>query len=427
MPTLSRLAAATLAAALAATLAAPAGAVNIILNDVNNSFANAPNGPEALYAFRKAANYWNKTLSNDATVRIDIGFSDLGSNVLGSTSINASDVKVSSVYNALAATGNSALDTLAVAHLSPLNAGGGLSMRVNGYLDPAAQTGIDTAAATRLATGNSRMNNYLSANTSVLKALNLSTGQPAGAADATINFSSTFAFDYNPSNGISNGAYDFTAVAVHELGHALGFISGADVFDVYGHPNGPLAGQMDNDHIDNYSVGSTLDLFRYGNGFNADGSRQLQWAANRPAFLSIDGEHVFSIDNSDQQAAFFSTGEFNGDGNQASHWIDNLAATLPNGCLQSVRQVGIMDPTIAPCDVGEVTQNDLAAFDAMGWNLHENILADPNYHESTAAIYQLDGLAPVVPEPDMAGMLLAGLGITGMVARRRQNRRFNSA
>jgi len=317
------------AAALAAALAAPSQAANIILIDANNSFASSPNGADALYAFRKAANYWNQPLSSDATIRIDIGFSPQDPGVLGSTSVNSSAVSVASVYQALARTGNSALDSIAVSHLSPLNAGGGLSMRLNGYVDPAAQTGIDTAAATRLSSGNNNINNYLDANTAVLKALKLNTGQPANAADASINFSSSFAFDYNPSNGITPGSYDFTAVAVHELGHALGFISGTDTLDYLGHPNGPGAAGFDTDRIDNYAVGSTLDLFRYGNGFNPDGSRQLQWSANRPAFFSVDGQHVFNIANPSQEAPFFSTGQFNGDGNQASHWIDNQAIALP--------------------------------------------------------------------------------------------------
>ena len=410
------------AALLAATLAAPAGAANIILIDASNSFASAPNGAEALYAFRKAANYWNQTLSSDATIRIDIGFSPQDPGVLGSTSVNTSAVRVSSVYQALASTGNSALDSIAVAHLSPLNTGGGLPMRLNGYLDPAAQTGIDTAGATRLSSGNNAINNYLDANTAVLKALKLSTGQSANAADASINFSSSFAFDYNPSNGITPGSYDFTGVAVHELGHVLGFISGTDTLDYFGHPNGPGAASFDHERIDNYAVGSTLDLFRYGNGLNPDGSRQLQWSANRPAFFSIDSQHVFNLDNLGQQAPFFSTGQFNGDGHQASHWVDNQAVTLPNGCQESTRSVGIMDPTFAACEMGGVTQNDLAAFDAMGWNLAQDVLTKPGYHESTADIYNLNGLAVVaVPEPDMAAMLPAGLGLLAGLLRRRRS------
>jgi len=68
-----------------------------------------------------------------------------------------------------------------------------------------------------------------------------------------------------------------------------------------------------------------------------------------------------------------------------------------------------------------VTQNDLAAFDAMGWNLKQDVLTNPGYHESTASIYTMDGLATVaVPEPDMAGMLLAGLGLVATLSRRRR-------
>jgi hypothetical protein len=409
------------AAAISAAFALPASAANIVLVDSSNSFASAPNGADALFAFQKAANYWNKTLSNNVTIRIDIGFKDLGSNVLGSTGSSSSVVGVSDVYHALATTGTSALDSIAVANLSKLNQYGSLAMRVNGYADALTQSGIDTGAASRLSNGNNGINQALDVNTSVLKALNLSTGKSANAYDASITFSSTFGFDFNPTNGISAGKYDFTSVAVHELGHALGFVSGTDIFDIYGHPGGPGAQYLDGDNIDNYAVGSTLDLFRYGNGFNPDGTRQLQWAAGRDAFFSIDGQTVFNIDSGSQQAAFFSTGEYNGDGHQASHWADNKAAAMPNGCFQSTKQVGIMDPTSAPCELGYVTQNDLAAFDAMGWNLNQNILANGNYRTDTKQIYEMDGVAVVaVPEPETYAMLLAGLGLTALMARRRK-------
>jgi hypothetical protein len=46
-----------------------------------------------------------------------------------------------------------------------------------------------------------------------------------GQGDAGIGFNSAQTFDFNPANGISPGAMDFDAVVVHEIRHALGFIS----------------------------------------------------------------------------------------------------------------------------------------------------------------------------------------------------------
>lgn len=45
---------------------------------------------------------------------------------------------------------------------------------------------------------------------------------PAGQIDGYAGFSSTFPFDYDPSDGITSGTYDFVGVALHELTHALG-------------------------------------------------------------------------------------------------------------------------------------------------------------------------------------------------------------
>ena len=77
---------------------------------------------------------------------------------------------------------------------------------------------------------------------------------------------------------------------------------------------------------------------------------------------------------------------------------------------------------MAACDTGAVSQSDLAAFDAMGWNLNQNVLAAKTYNESTSDIYKMNGLATVVavPEPTTYAMLMAGLGLTGFMARRRK-------
>jgi len=414
-----------LATAAALVCAAPASALDIILVDPTNSFGTSPNGADALLAFQKAANYWNKTLTNNVTLRFEIGFNALPTGVLGSTSSYSNIVAVSDVYAGLAATGTTALDAIAVANLSKLNAGGGLTIRTNNYLDVANKIGIQDATTTR--TGNATINNYLDVNQSVVKALGLtSVAGPMRSYDARIQFSSTFGFDYNPTNGIDAGKYDFTAVAVHEIGHALGFVSGTDTFDIVMNGAGPLAdafeaGAFGSADIAEFAIGSTLDLFRYGNSVGADGKAILQWSANRPAYFSLDGKSVFSIgDAAYQEPATFSTGAYSGDGSQASHWKDNIGFIDPDapGCFQSSRQAGIMDPTSSPCYTENVTRNDIAAFDAMGWNTDINALTNKGYSVSSADIYAMEGVAVAVPEPTTWGMLALGLGLIGFLRRR---------
>jgi hypothetical protein len=425
-----------IAAAAAVVCAAPAGAANIVLWDTTNSFASAPNGADALLAFQKAANYWNKTLTNDVTINIEIGFAALDSGVLAQAGSNTQTVKITDVYGALNAnTSKSALDAIAVNNLVGLNANGSLAMRVNGYVDAANHVGIDTTVGSRRSAGDNVINQALDVNQSVVKALGLQLNPGASKFDAGITFSSQFAFDFDPRNGVNKGSYDFTAVAIHELGHSLGFVSGADVFDYHGRGNGPLAGSFEagqglwggyipgGTDIDGYAVGSVLDLFRYGASSPIDGHLQLQWGANKSAFFSIDGKTPFNFSNNDQKIADFSTGSENGDHHQASHWGDtNLYPDAGNaGCYLNGRDIGIMDPTGTPCGVGAVTQNDLAAFDAMGWNTNVDALADTKYSKNTADIFNMDGKAVVmVPEPATWAQLLLGFGIVGGVLSRRR-------
>lgn len=70
---------------------------------------------------------------------------------------------------------------------------------------------------------------------------------------------------------------------------------------------------------------------------NPDGNRQLQWSANRPAFFAIDRQHVFNIDNLDQEAPFFATARFNGDG----HRLHTGATTRPPRCPMAVRKAHV--------------------------------------------------------------------------------------
>lgn len=423
MKTMTRALLAASAAAAALSAAAPAAAINIVLRP-DASFSNAPNGAQALYAFQKAANYWNQTLTGAAnmqTINIAVSYAPLAPNVIGQAGSARYDVATASVYGQLAANAGTALDAIAVANLVPLTADGGVGFRRAPALagDPLTGLGLNITPGSVFDNNDSYNNLVMYANGANLKALGYDVGN--SAIDAQITFSSEFAFDFDPTDGISYGTQDFTSVAVHELGHALGFVSGGDYYDVYGAPNGP--GATFPVRWDDESVLSVLDLFRRStngpsnSGFDpATGKRYIQLDPNRGAMFTIDGLTPFNGNNTGSQ---FSTGRYNGDGNQMSHWKEGAGYTDENDCFVPLpAQIGIMDPTSGSCQQGIVTANDLAAFDAIGYNLNFDITKNKGYVFDTAQIFGLAGLASV-PEPSTWGLMILGFGAIGGAMRRR--------
>ncbi len=99
--------------------------------------------PAAAKDFQIAADYWQSVLTSNITVRLDVGYSPLAAGVIGSTSSTKYGVSTADVYGALAATGNRALDAIAVANLTPLTAAGGLQMITSGYKNSTAKAGVN--------------------------------------------------------------------------------------------------------------------------------------------------------------------------------------------------------------------------------------------------------------------------------------------
>jgi hypothetical protein len=385
-----------LSAVAAIALAAPAQA-KLKINLIDDGTVA---GTKAQEGFRIAAAYWESVLTSDAVINFNVGFDHLGPNVLGSTGSTLSTyVPISAYQGALAAKSNSALDAVAVAHLSSLSATGSLNVTVPDYYDTLTKTGVANAGS-RIAPDGSEISNTMALTTANLKAL-VGTGNAGlnAVVDGTIKFSSDFAFDFNPADGIDAGKSDFIGVAIHEMGHALGFISAADDFDYSAGGQGFPT--------DEYWWGYGLDMFRY----SAPG--KLDWTFGTDSYFSIDGGATQFNGKSG-----FSTGENNGDGWQASHWkapqvIDPATGELVFSCAQP--KIGIMNPYLCSGRKASVTGTDLALFDAIGWNTNVDVLANPNYSIDTGAIK-----SAFVPEPAQWALMIGGFGFVGGAMRRRK-------
>jgi hypothetical protein len=336
-------------------------------------------------------------LTNNATINLGVRFAPLAPNVIGSTGSTRSDVTVQNWSNAVAATrSNSTLDQTAVL---PTLTNGGASFITNG----ARPNGNNDTAIQEYVNGDKTSSQVLYLNTSVQKAIGIYSGS-ATALDGTVTFSSNFGFDFNPGEGLKANTFDFLGVAIHEIGHALGFVSGVDLLDVYGYPNGAGAGTLGY-NLNDTSIFSALDMFRYSNdpnGVAPGAGPSLDLTVGTASYFSIDGGQTALFNG------YFSTGRYNGDGRQASHFKD------APGCSG---QLGIMDPTFCFQQEGEITALDLAAYDAMGWNLSFDVLRNPAYVASTRfALWNYTGGA--IPEPATWAMMLMGFGLIGVGARR---------
>lgn len=384
--------------------AVPAHAVSFILTDTGGAGA----GSVALAGFQAAANFWAGALKDNVTIRLNIGFSALDPKIIGETNMNTSVAFTNDVYSALALDKSTTLDAAAVASLRPLSkittgtyAGTKqLAMTVNQTLS--ASTAYSDKA-TRVDNDGSGNNVALALSTANLKALGF--GVAPDAVDASIVFNNSFKFDFDPGNGIKKGQLDFVGVAIHEIGHALGFASGVDLYDGLTANSGKAGGLTKRGALDDYAVGTALDLFRY----SAPGTLDWSTSANAKYFSVDGGATAFNGD------AYFSLGAIHGDRSQASHWLK------PTGTQCTMPLVGVMNPYACKSVMSIVTHDDLSAMDAIGWDLDAAVASNGSFTTAQA----FGGLRPTagsVPEPGTWLQMLLGFGVLGGFARLRRRR-----
>lgn len=334
-------------------LAPSAQALSIVLKDVSNT----PMSALQLSAFQTAANYWSSKLTDNVTVYVDIAFNDLGAGILGSTGSNVTTIDYSTLRSRLVSDAKGATDASAVANLQ---AGSALSFY-------ATQGDLST----RLDNDGSTNNRLLGINTANYKALGLNPGTNASNPDASIAFANAYAgdFAFTRVNGqVPANKIDFITVAEHEIGHALGFVSGVDDIDycVSHAAQCGLSGAPN--EFEDLAWYFPLDLFRYSAAGKLD--------------VTLGGSPYFSVNGGATSIQPFSTGDEHGNGWQASHFGTNV--------------ITLMRPFVGNGQSYDATTSDLMAFDAIGWDL-----------------------ATAVPEPGQYALLLGGLAAIGLVRRRK--------
>jgi hypothetical protein len=168
-----------------------------------------------------------------------------------------------------------------------------------------------------------------------------------------IGFNTKFPFDFDYTDGYVfdpvAGRYptDFDSVAVHEIGHALGFTSRVGFKDISTNPDAfvPYA--------------TIWDFYRFSPGTASVGNFATAQRLLKTG-VGTGARHVHFSGGAELDLSTGNPQGEGGDGEQASHWKDDT-----NG----LPFIGIMDPTMPTRRHEEITANDLRAIDFFGYTM----------------------------------------------------------
>jgi len=399
---------------------------------------------DVIDGFDAAASAWSSVIKDDVTVNIDVLYQPYAPSSLGQFSPTRVNVAYEDWVDAAAADLTSVDDITAFTNLPKssdfdLLLNPEFDLLLNRTRNSPNGEGSPVPFADTDGDCNNRSIRLTSANA---KALGLPLGgtnncappsfNTASLSDGSILLNSTFAWDFDRTDGISGDAYDFVGIAKQGLGVALGFVSGVDVLDF----NSPLesGNRLVFFNDDQFPFVSSVDLFRFSEESRALAESAglpslIDWTTGRQDANGQDVDKYFSIDGGATKIASFSTGIRHGDGNRASSWkADDLGGEY----------IGIMEPTPALGQLLNITETDQRLFDVIGWDLVNPPLQQPGQDmvidqggggsdpDSDSGSNSDDDSAPnpedpvSVPEPGSAIALFSVMAIAALVRHRRR-------
>jgi hypothetical protein len=249
--------------------------------------ANAP--PEFKTAVAAVQQLFEASFTNPVTVNIQVDYGHLGHDLLGQSSYGLDTYSFSQITAALRVNSSSADDASAIASLPTIDPIPGTHHYV---MTPAEAKALGLLGATT-------------------------------TLDGTATFSSTVAFDYDRSDGITAGQYDFQGTVAHEFSEIMGRELNA------------IGNEVQTGEANGYYL---YDLFK----FTAEGARSF--VGTTPGYVSFDnGVTNLNDFNSDPDDDFGDWAQSAGD--------DSFLAFSGTGVVNAV------------------TPTDLRVMDVLGWNL----------------------------------------------------------
>ncbi len=281
------------------------------INIVFNLGGSVPSA--AIPAFAAAETYIENLFSDPITVSIDVTFQSLPSGVIGATSSQY-------VTNVTYATSRSGLingmdSNDFIQNYLPL--GNTIPVRYNGNSSTITNEGFI---------------NWTRAN------YRATVGTTSGTA-ASMAFSTSMAFDYDPSDGVPGSLISFVDVVIHEVGHALGFVSGAD---------STTASYM-----------NAMDIFRFQRtdgafDYNPDTPEEWQVRPRLVHYNTPNDEHCLDVA-----------------GSTLDYWMEDGNPWQASHFKEQTPPIGLMDPALANGETrypNYFTTRDIAVFDAIGYD-----------------------------------------------------------